>query len=295
MKRVRNSTSAFTLTELVVSLVLLVFLALSVHGLVRLVGQAQNQVDRISQVHQVARVVLQSLSSELSSTFPLTVPQEGTVSLGDEAGEQTDAVLLTFYHEDSQDAEGRWDRDTIRFTTVASDPRTASVRRSEIVEVVYYLDDDPQTEETGLVKRIGSHPGLTTEESPRRSELVQEISRQVVSFNVRMFDQEQQVWLDEWEKTDVLPSSLEITIGVVQASEDEPLARSGGHTGTEQIEWFTVTIPLIVTTFRAPSAPPRQEQPSAPTSDESFAADGFPSSPTDAPSSAGQRPGGVRP
>ncbi len=250
---------AFTLAEVIVSLVLLVFLALSVHGLLRLMRQGQDQVERLSATAQVARIVFQRLSTDLASALPLTVPldQGPSLSEGGSGGETTQAV--TFYHEDGRDLATGWDRDTIRLTTLALDPRTSSSPRSDVAEVLYYIDSDVDTGEQGLIRRVGTLPGLVSEDSEPTASVMEEIAPQVVSFNVRMHDPEEDVWVDEWEKTESLPDQLEVSIAVAQGPLDD-LESQFGRGRAVTAEWFTWRVPIVVTQYQQPSSPQGSQQ-----------------------------------
>ncbi|MFA0742078.1 MAG: hypothetical protein DFNUSKGM_002198, partial [Candidatus Fervidibacter sacchari] len=149
-----------TLVELVVVMVLLLFIGLSVGGLVRVVRDTEQSINRTTEMNQTGRVVLQRIASELSSALPLPVVTDevqgsltAETDLGEfgtmEAGTSTLPSALTFYHEDALDTQTGLDLDTLRFTTANADPRRSNLPQADTIEVAYYIDTDPQTPEQG--------------------------------------------------------------------------------------------------------------------------------------------------
>jgi hypothetical protein len=72
----------------------------------------------------------------------------------------------------------------------------------------------PQTPEQGLVRAVGTLPRLLPDE-PQPEQMPREIlSERVVSLNFRFYDADANEWLDTWDRTDMLPALVEITVGV---------------------------------------------------------------------------------
>ena len=288
-----------TLVEFVVVMVLLLFIGLSVGGLVRVVRDTEQSINRTTEMNQTGRVVLQRIASELSSALPLPVVTDevqgsltAETDLGEfgtmEAGTSTLPSVLTFYHEDALDTQTGLDLDTLRFTTANADPRRSNSPQADTIEVAYYIDTDPQTPEQGLVRSVGTLPGLLPEDALTVQTLPEVLSERVVSLNFRFYDADTGEWLDTWDYTDVLPALVEITIGIAPEPCDEFLARLGGdREALAFVEWLTTTIPIRVRSYPDPSvqlqqqqqqqagqptfpmgaqqAPPTQQQPTAPT------------------------------
>ncbi len=259
-----------TLVELVVVMVLLLFIGLSVGGLVRTVRDTEQSINRTSEMNQTGRIVLQRLASELSSALPLpvvideaqttlTAPTEfGSSEVGTLSG--TAISVLTFYHEDAFDARSGLDIDTLRFTTANADPRRSNSPQADTIEVAYYIDTDPQTPEQGLVRSVGTLPGLLPEDviEQMRAEI---LSDRIVSLNFRFYDPDVGQWLDTWDYTDVLPPLVEITIGVAPSPCDEFLAQlERDRTAISFVEWLTTTVPIRVRSYPDPSVQQQQQQ-----------------------------------
>jgi hypothetical protein len=293
MKRRRG----LTLVELVVVMVLLLFIGLSVGGLVRVVRDTEQSINRTTEMNQTGRIVLQRIASELSSAMPLPVitdETQGTLmsatnfsELGAMGAEvSTLPSVLTFYHEDALDTQTGLDLDTLRFTTANADPRRSNSPQADTVEVAYYIDTDPQTPEQGLVRSVGTLPGLLPEDATIALAPVEVLSERVVSLNFRFYDADAGEWLDTWDYTDVLPALVEITIGIAPEPCDEFLARlDRDKSALAFVEWLTTTVPIRVRSYPDPSvqlqqqqqagqptfptgaqqAPPTQQQPTAPT------------------------------
>jgi len=250
-----------TLVELVVVLVLLVFFGLAVGSLARTIHDAHERVTEVGEMTQIGRLTLQRIANDLTSILPLPVTLDNTtppIPLTERAS-PIDATLFAFYHEDVHDARFGLDEDTLRFTTVSNDPRRGDVPQTDLVEVAYFVDTDPQTPEQGLVRAVGTLPRLLPDE-PQPEQTPHEIlSERIVSLNFRFYDADMGEWLDAWDRTDALPASVEITVGVAPLPWDEFFARlQNDRRWLEQIEWFTTTVPLRVRTYPDPSVQTRQ-------------------------------------
>ena len=292
-----KSRRGLTLVELVVVMVLLLFIGLSVGGLVRVVRDTEQSINRTTEMNQTGRVVLQRIASELSSALPLPVVTDevqgelmAATELGEfgttEAGTSTLPSVLTFYHEDALDTQTGLDLDTLRFTTANADPRRSNSPQADTIEVAYFIDTDPQTPEQGLVRSVGTLPGLLPEEALIVQTPTEVLSERVISLNFRFYDTDTGEWLDTWDYTDVLPALVEITIGVAPEPCDEFFARlDRDRDALAFIEWLTTTVPIRVRSYPDPSVqlqqqqqvgqptfptgaqqtPPTQQQPTAPT------------------------------
>lgn len=260
-----------TLVELVVVMVLLLFVGLSIGGLVRTVRDTEQSINRTSEMNQTGRIVLQRLASELSSVLPLPVVIDETqttlitpTELGSsEAGalSGTATSVLTFYHEDALDARSGLDIDTLRFTTANADPRRSNSPQADTIEVAYYIDTDPQTPEQGLVRSVGTLPGLLPEDVVIERTQAEILSDRVVSLNFRFYDPDIGEWLDTWDYTDVLPPLVEITVGIAPLPCDEFLAQSDrDQAAISFIEWLTTTVPIRVRSYPDPSVQQQQQQ-----------------------------------
>lgn len=250
-----------TLVELVVVLVLLVFFGLAVGGLARTINDARQRVTEITETTQIGRLTLQRIANDLASILPLPVTPDNTAptSTVTESPSPVGVTPFTFYHEDAPDARFGLEEDTLRFTTVSNDPRRGDVPQTDLVEVAYFVDTDPQTPEQGLVRAVGTLPRLLPDE-PQPEQTPHEIlSERVVSLNFRFYDADTSEWLDTWDRTDALPALVEITVGIALFPCDEFFARlQNDQRWLEQVEWFTTTVPLRVRTFPDPSVQTQQ-------------------------------------
>ena len=266
-----NRRTGLTLVELVVVMVLLLFIGLSVGGLVRTVKDTEQSINRTTEMNQTGRVVLQRLASELSSALPLPVVvgvSQATLTTATEFGsaqmigsETSEPSVLTFYHEDAADLRSGIDLDTIRFTTANADPRRSPYPQADTIEVAYFIDTDPQTPEQGLVRSVGPLPGLLPEDALiDQSQTTEVLSERIVSLNFRFYDSDTGEWLDTWDYTDVLPALVEITIGVAPASCDEFLAQlDKDQSALSFVEWLTTTVPIRVRSYPDPSVQQQQQ------------------------------------
>lgn len=255
MSVVVSRRHGFTLVELLVVLVLLVFFGLAIGGLARTITDARDRVDESSETNQLARTILQRISDELASVIPLPVPlntaDEPTGLVNATASPTT---ILTFYHEDTPNLQWGLEEDTLRFTTARGDPRQGNVPQGELIEVAYFVDTDPQTPEQGLVRSVGTLPGLLPEETQPEQVPREVLSERVVALDFQFYDPDTGEWLGTWERTDMLPALVSVTLGIAPVPCDEFFARLPRDQSLgERVEWFTTTVALRVRSYPDPS------------------------------------------
>ena len=225
----------FTLVELMVALSILGILAGAFYGSFHTSHRAAQSGENQITINQIARRTLFRIGREVRSSFPMQVTFED--------GE----TALTFVAEDLEDAQTGLSLDTLRFTATVNDPRSFSLPSFDVVEMYYYMDTDPKTPETGLLRSVGLVPGLVIDGASGEEQKVTNLSSQIVSFNCRYFDEEEEVWVDGWEKMDLLPAAVEITIGLLP---DSAFIDSGDNIGTKvlirnelkQLQFFTTVV-----------------------------------------------------
>ncbi len=286
MKR-KQFQHGLTLVELVVVMVLLLFIGLSIGGLVRSVKDVEQSVNRTTETNQIGRIVLRYIVSELSSALPLPVPTDEAVVAAmpsefptSPEGQSSLPSVLTFYHEDAFDSVLGLDMDTLRFTTANADPRRTNTPKGDVVEVAYFVDTDPRTPEQGLVRSVGTLPGLLPEDAAVDQLPTEVVSERVVSLNFRFYDPDTGEWLDTWDDTDVLPALVEVRIGIAPLPVDEFLARANqDQSELKFVEWFVTIVPIRVRSYPDPSVQRQAQQRQQPSTSPSAPSTTVPSVP----------------
>ncbi|MBI2300892.1 MAG: hypothetical protein HYU66_18435 [Armatimonadetes bacterium] len=179
-------------------------------------------VEEEGELTQTARVVLSQLRRELGSVYPMRIPvsEEDRAKLGDSVPEEG---LVSFAGEDAEGPDGQ-PRDNLRFTAVVASDKPGARQGFDLAELMYQIDDDTDTPESGLVRRSNHHPGLSVSED-EPPELLP-LTPLATALNVRYFvgDQTDETgalpagtddgWVDGWSDPDRLPSAIEITLGL---------------------------------------------------------------------------------
>lgn len=186
-----DSENAFTLVEIMLATALVAVIAAMVFGSLHLSTVAIDGARRSAAREQLLRSTLRIMSEEMSTAVATPIgPMMG--------------VNAT---QDGQPA------DTLAFNTLGQFRGGASVQESEMVRIVYTREEDR------LLRFIRRNIYGVTDESLDRFEL----AKPVKAFNIRYFDPQANVWLDEWDgraRTSP-PSAILIELTLVQDNETE--------------------------------------------------------------------------
>ncbi|HID06610.1 MAG TPA: prepilin-type N-terminal cleavage/methylation domain-containing protein, partial [Armatimonadetes bacterium] len=216
-KFVKCNTSGnfgMTLIEMLVAMTIAVILLGGLYGVFRVAHLTVQTADEQVTINQIARVVLDRMTRELRSCYPMWVPvpedvmQQGAM-MGISAQMPTEmpSQVLTFFPEDNYDEQTELDQDSLRFTAAVNDPRGYDEPAYDLAEIAYYIDVDDETPEEGLVRAVGLLPGLVSEEATEEQRKVTVLSDRVWALNFRFYDDETDEWLDTWENLEMLPSA----------------------------------------------------------------------------------------
>ncbi|MCS6897684.1 MAG: prepilin-type N-terminal cleavage/methylation domain-containing protein, partial [Nitrospira sp.] len=175
-----NRERGFTLIEVLIAIALLGLVAAMVFGSLittnRTVEAGRDSASREQTVRRVLRVMAEDLSlSRHDSAFPW--------------------VGMNGLH------EGR-PADTVAFLAANDGSRGPAARETELIRVVYTREGDR------LWRFAKTNLYGSTDESIDRVEL----ANHVASFNLRYFDAQGRVWVDEWRGLSKLPKAVLIEL-----------------------------------------------------------------------------------
>jgi len=212
----------FTLIELLLALAIFAIISVGIHGALRMGVDAQRRGEEASQIAQVARQVLWRITADLRAAYTSDGVYGGTLVGEDEQGNDVDLDQLTF-------------------TTMAHTPAPDAVGECTLAKVEYFIDDDPDTENSGLQRLVTPVVELAVDEEEEASE-AQNYAAEVKSLNFRYYDGTD--WADSWdsESEGDLPLAVEVTIGLSLKNEDE--LRGSDASATLSLRRFSTTVRL---------------------------------------------------
>ncbi len=159
----------FTLLEVLVSMAILVIIMAAVYSAYTTNVEAIQIARQNGEVHQSARIVLDRVTKDLQSAL-VEVP---VIS---------EKIRLGLVGEDRQINGRRADR--IDFTTVTHLPLTERGPASDLCEIGYLVDEDPEGKVLVLLRRDDS----SADEDFTEGGSLQEIARNVIEFNLTYLD-----------------------------------------------------------------------------------------------------------
>ncbi len=187
----RANSNGFTLVELLLASALgaMVLTAAFTSMSVMLKGYRKHK-DR-AEIYEPARLALARMSREISSAF--LSPH----------GNSTHFVGIP------QSIEGV-SMDQLSFLATVNDPLRSEEGQSDVCEVHYMIDIDPETPERWLQVRYDP----TLDEDPMSGGNSHLLGPRVVAMQFLYFDGN--FWLSEWDSEEEIPMAVRITIGVTE-------------------------------------------------------------------------------
>lgn len=172
----------FTLVEVLVAVALLGTIAAMVFGSLVTTTQAvdtgREHVFREQTVRKILRLMAEELAlSKRSLAYPW-VGMNGT--------------------QEGQPA------DTLAFLAMSQELRTATARESETIRVVYTRERDR------LIRFVRKNLYTLTDTDETLEQM--ELADRVHAFNVRYYDDQNRIWLDEWPTASKLPKAVLIEV-----------------------------------------------------------------------------------
>jgi type II secretion system protein J len=159
----------FTLLEVLVSMAILVIIMAAVYSAYTTNVEAIQIARQNGEVHQMARIVLDRMTKDLQSALiQVSVPSE--------------KIKLGLVGEDREIDGRRADR--IDFTTVTHLPLTEKGPASDLCEVGYLVEEDPEDKDLVLWRRDAP----SVDEDFTKGGSLQEMARNVVEFNLTYQD-----------------------------------------------------------------------------------------------------------
>lgn len=173
-----RNVEGFTLLEVLVSMAILVIIVAALYSAYTTNVEAIQIARQNGEIHQVARIVLERMTKDLQSALLQGSVPSQNVKLG----------MLG----ESREIGGRR-ADRIDFTTVTHLSRTERGPASDLCEVGYLADEDPEVQTLVLLRR----DDFSVDEDFSQGGSLQEIARNVTEFRVVYLDSQGEE-TDKW-------------------------------------------------------------------------------------------------
>lgn len=186
-----TTMTGFTLLEIIISIGILVVILTIIYGTFNSSMRAFTVMENLGDAYGQARLVLNRLSEEIGNIYiSKNNSNTGTGLLGED-GEQDD---LPF--------------DSLHFTSLSHVRWVKDSRESELCEIGYYLERDPEMEKSFFFRREDWNVDGTLEEGG----IALELAEGVDGLNFRYYDGEE--WVDEWDSKarNGLPKAIEVVL-----------------------------------------------------------------------------------
>ena len=194
--RQSRTDAAFTLVELLVSASIMTLIVGGAYSCFQAGLQASRRVRARSDMLQTGRVALRLMTRDIQAAF--RAPLDGSATFEGESSTQDGLAA-----------------DVLDFVAARVALRGAKSPRSDLCEIGYFVDSDPETEVKGLVRRLD----ITPDEEPLEGGVAQEVARSVKELDVEYSDG--LFWLGDWSSDDGLPEQVRVTVVVVDPRDRE--------------------------------------------------------------------------
>ena len=197
-----KDVEGFTLLEVLVSMVILVIIMAAVYSAYTTNVEAIQIARQNGEVHQMARIVLDRMTKDLQSALTQVSVSSEKIKLG-LVGEDREIDGMRADH--------------IDFTTVTHLPLTEKGPASDLCEIGYLIEEDPEAKVLVLLRR--DDPSV--DEDFTKGGSLQEMARNVVEFNLTYQDSQGEE-SDQWNTLEGRPASgLPVLIKVRLVLKDE--------------------------------------------------------------------------
>lgn len=187
----KRETPGFTLVELLLAATLGVLVVAAAFSSISVVLKGYRDYKDRSIIYEPARAALTRMSREISSAF--LSPHGGkTRFIG--IDQQVEGLAV----------------DEMIFLSVINKPQYSGEPMSDVCEVHYYIDFDPETPERWLQVRYDPTP----DDDPLTGGMSYLLGPHIVAMSMLYFDGS--YWVAEWDSEQDIPMAISITIGVTK-------------------------------------------------------------------------------
>ena len=208
---VNRKVGGFTLLELLLSISIMTLAASIIYGSFNTGMRAARKTEQKNELFQKVRIIRGIISNDLANAY---VPKQGQGILAgleavegevfiDEGAEFSLSQGSVNAFSGIESDGSLYPRDRMEFFTVAK----GTFENDLPMYVSYYIDEDPLSDEQGLV--MGRIATVLPSESFRI-----ELSSDVLGMEIRYLDStsEGQEWVENWEDKRNLPRAVEVTL-----------------------------------------------------------------------------------
>lgn len=238
----------FTLVELMTVSFILAMIMGAIMATFTIGNRSMALADQRVDLNQTAHLITSRLERELSSLwapFPDPDSSETLSVLGDTLGGDQQAATGATPTDMGATEEGltpplygypgdvaRDESPRIEFLMAVPPSFETNRQRTDVVQVIYYVDMDPQTPEKGLIRGVNRHVDLGDAEDTTEFEV---LSEHVASFEVQYYNPETEEFEAAWE-SQTLPMAILFSLVFDNEEDDEgPISLIGTVTPPRRV------------------------------------------------------------
>ena len=147
-----------------------------------------------------------------------------------------------YLFESSDYVEGEATADTLGFVSTVNNPQTQLAHSYDLARIEYVVDFDPDTPETGLVRRQLNFPIPEDEDQRDAAARTMEVLPTAQSLSILLYDNASAEWVENWDEMEGMPGAVKLELVVAMIPEQTEDEEEEEEQSAEPVETKTLTL-----------------------------------------------------